>query len=101
MDDNEFNARVEGNKIVANVIRGYQRQLAEAQAEVARLQTERNGAREATRVARAAEEAERAKRNSGEIVILAARRVMSEPSRDNLTALVAAIKDYDKAMEGR
>lgn len=34
MNDNEFNARVEGNKIVANVIRGYQRQLREAQAQL-------------------------------------------------------------------
>ncbi len=40
MPDNEFAARVEGNQIVANVIRGYQRQLAEAQAELATLRAE-------------------------------------------------------------
>ena len=33
MDENDFAARIECNRIVANVIRGYQRQLAEAQAE--------------------------------------------------------------------
>jgi hypothetical protein len=33
MDD--FSARIEGNKIVANIIRGYQRQLAAAQADLA------------------------------------------------------------------
>lgn len=36
MTDNEFNARIEQNKVIANVIRGYQRQLAEARAELAR-----------------------------------------------------------------
>jgi hypothetical protein len=40
MDDNEFAARVEGNKIVANVIRTYQRQLAEAHAERDALRAE-------------------------------------------------------------
>ena len=33
MTDNEFAARIEANQVIANVIRGYQRQLAEAQAE--------------------------------------------------------------------
>lgn len=37
MNDNEFAARVEGNRIVANVIRGYQRQLREARADHAAL----------------------------------------------------------------
>lgn len=40
MTENEFAARIEGNKIVAGIIHGYQRQLAEAQAEGARREQE-------------------------------------------------------------
>lgn len=70
-------------------------------AEVARLQTDMDSARAALDQAVGSALAERATRISGEAVILAARRVMIQPSRDNLTALVAKIADYDKALEGR
>jgi hypothetical protein len=36
MSEREIAQRIETNRVIANVIRGYQRQLAEAQADIAR-----------------------------------------------------------------
>lgn len=94
MDDNARALHHERIDILSAAVR-------RLRAEVARLQTERDGLRTALDQAVGSALAERAKRIRGEAVILAARRVMSEPSRDNLKALAAAIKDHDKAMEGR
>lgn len=94
MDDNARALRHERIVLLSGMVQSLR-------AEVARLQTGLDGARAALDQAAGVALAEGATRIRGEIVILAARRVMSEPSRDNLTALVAAIKDYDKALEGR
>lgn len=94
MDDNARALRHERIVLLSDMVQ-------RLRAELARLQSDLDGARAALDQAVGSALAERAKRTSAESVILAARRVMSEPSRDNLTALVATIKDYDKALEGR
>lgn len=71
--DDTFAARVEGNRIIANVISELQRQIAEAQ-----------GKRDATRKA-------------CDMIIHCARATVHNPAPANITRLATAIDAYDRA----